>query len=102
MALVDVEAGALDEARTFNAAVEDLLAKAPSVHTVPPAQTRQTRADGRGTFPPPVIVDDGRDREVPGLDGGAGGALRGVGRAGGGGGGCPPPPGGGRGPRGRP
>jgi acetyl esterase/lipase len=76
MALVDVDAAALEEARTFNAAVEDLLSKAPSVHTISPADTRAARADGRGTFPAPVLVDEARDRVVPGLDGGPEVAVR--------------------------
>jgi acetyl esterase len=66
MELVDVGAAAIEEARTFNAAVEELLASAPSVHTVDPVVTRQARAEGRGTFPPPEVVPEGRDRTVPG------------------------------------
>jgi acetyl esterase len=61
---------ALDEARRLNDMVEQFLAAAPPVHTVPPAETRQARADGRGTFGPIVVVDEGEDRTLPGLDGG--------------------------------
>src|SRR3954465_4309663 len=75
MRLADVDAAALDEARTFNAALEALLAKAPSVHTIDPAETRAARAEGRGTFPTPVMVDEGRGPTIPPPDGGP--ALRG-------------------------
>ena len=50
--------------------VEQLLAAAPPVHSVPAAETRQARAEGRGTFGPIVVVDEGEDRTIPGLDGG--------------------------------
>lgn len=60
---------ALDEARRLNEMVEQLLAAAPSVHTVPAAETRQARAEGRGTFGAIVVVDEGEDRTIPGLDG---------------------------------
>jgi acetyl esterase/lipase len=66
MRLVDVDAAALDEARTFNAALEDLLAKVPSVHTVSAEDTRRARAEGRGTFPAPVVVEEARDRVITG------------------------------------
>lgn len=66
MSLVDADEAMLEEARTFNAALEDLLAKTPSVHTVDPAESRRARAEGRGTFPAPVVVDEGRDRTIAG------------------------------------
>lgn len=66
MELVDIAEEHLDEARTFNATLESLLASAPSVHTVDPAETRRTRAEGRGTFPAPEVVPEGRDLAVPG------------------------------------
>ena len=66
MALVDADEAMLEETRTFNAAVEELLAKAPSVHTVDPAESRAARAEGRGTFPAPVVVDQGHDRTITG------------------------------------
>ncbi|HUQ39399.1 MAG TPA: alpha/beta hydrolase [Acidimicrobiales bacterium] len=59
----------LSETRRFNAYVEDLLAKSPSIHTVPPAETRQARREGRGAFPAPVILDEGKNRTVPGRNG---------------------------------
>jgi acetyl esterase/lipase len=67
--LVTVDDEQLAEARTFNAALEELLAGAPSVHTVDPVQTRQARAEGRGTFPAPIVVEEGRDLTVPGPGG---------------------------------
>jgi acetyl esterase/lipase len=67
--VVTVDEETLAEARAFNAALEDLLAKAPSVHTVDPVETRQARAEGRGTFPAPVVVPEGRDRTIPGPGG---------------------------------
>jgi acetyl esterase len=66
MTMVTVGAEALEEARRFNEALEQLLAAAPSVHTVPPAETRQARAEGRGTFGPPVVVPEGRDVTLDG------------------------------------
>jgi acetyl esterase/lipase len=69
MRSVELDEGTLQEARTFNAALEELLAAAPSVHTVPPEQTRSARAEGRGTFPPPVVLPEGRDETIPGPDG---------------------------------
>jgi acetyl esterase/lipase len=62
--LVAVDEEHLTEARTLNASIEELLATAPSVHTVPPETTRRNRADGRGTFGPPVLVPEGRDLTV--------------------------------------
>lgn len=66
MAMVDVDEEQRAEARAFNAALEELLAAAPSVHTVPPEESRRARAEGRGTFGPPVVVPEGRDLMVPG------------------------------------
>ena len=60
---------ALEETRTFNRALEEILASVPSVHTMPPAETRAARAEGRGTFGPVVHVDEAVDREIPGRDG---------------------------------
>jgi len=66
MELVDVGEEQLEEARGFNAALEALLAAAPSLHTVDPVETRRARAEGRGTFPAPEVVPEGRDLAVPG------------------------------------
>jgi acetyl esterase/lipase len=70
MELVDVGEEHLGEARAFNEALEALLASAPSVHTVDPVETRQARAEGRGTFPAPEVVPEGRDLTVPSPAGG--------------------------------
>lgn len=59
----------IEEARAFNVALEELLAGAPSVHTVPPAETRKARAEGRGVFPAPEVVPEGRDRVIAGPGG---------------------------------
>ncbi len=56
----------LAETRAFNAELERLLATMPSVHTLPPAQTRQDRREGRGIFPAPVFLSDARTIEIPG------------------------------------
>ena len=66
MARVRVDDEQLAEARTFNDALEQLLAAVPPVHTVDPVETRRARAEGRGTFPAPEVVPEGRDVEVPG------------------------------------
>ena len=59
----------IEEARAFNVALEELLAGAPSVHTVPPTETRRARAEGRGVFPAPEVVPEGRDRVIAGPGG---------------------------------
>ncbi len=56
----------LAETRAFNAELERLLATQPSVHTVPPEETRRARREGRGIFPAPVFVPDARVIEVAG------------------------------------
>ena len=56
----------LDAARQLNTSIEQLLANAPSVHTVDPSQTRLARAEGRGTFGAVVVVEEGEDRTIPG------------------------------------
>ncbi len=61
----------LAETRAFNAELERLLATVPSVHTVPPEQTRRDRREGRGIFPPPVFLPKARTLEI----GGPGGPL---------------------------
>lgn len=46
------------EARAFNAKLEEILAKMPAIHTVPPQVIRDARREGRGTFPAPVFHPD--------------------------------------------
>jgi acetyl esterase len=59
----------LAETRSFNAALEALLATQPPVHTLPPEVTRQARRDGRGIFPPLVFLDHARTLSIPGRGG---------------------------------
>jgi len=56
----------LAETRTFNAELERLLATMPSIHTVPPEQTRRARREGRGIFPAPVFLPEARALEIDG------------------------------------
>ena len=55
----------LEETRTFNAALEELLATVPPVYTVPAEVTRRAREEGSGVFPAPVVLGQGVDRIVP-------------------------------------
>lgn len=59
----------LAETRAFNVELERLLATEPSVHTVPPEQTRRDRREGRGVFPPPVLLPNARTIEIRGPGG---------------------------------
>jgi len=59
----------LADTRAFNAELERLLARMPSVHTVPPAETRRARREGRGIFPAPVYVPEARTIEIRGRGG---------------------------------
>jgi acetyl esterase len=54
------------ETRAFNAELERLLATTPSVHTVPPPETRRARREGRGIFPAPVFLPDVPTLEIEG------------------------------------
>jgi acetyl esterase/lipase len=67
--LVPVPADAVEEAKKFNDMVEDLLAKAPSLHTLPPEVTRATRREGRGTFPAPEFLPEFETRSLRGRGG---------------------------------
>jgi acetyl esterase/lipase len=69
MQLESVSPEALAEARAFNTQLEGLLAKQPSVHTVPVEVTRRVRREGRGIFPPPVFLPRARDLSIPGRAG---------------------------------
>lgn len=57
------------ETRAFNAELERLLATVPSIHTVPPEQTRRARREGRSIYPPPVFLPEARTLEVDGPGG---------------------------------
>jgi acetyl esterase/lipase len=56
----------LAQTRAFNAELERLLATLPSVHTVPPEETRQARREGRGIYPPPVFLPEARVLQIDG------------------------------------
>jgi acetyl esterase/lipase len=62
MHLVDLPDGVREEARTFNAALEELLATRPATHEVEPAETRRQRASGEGIFGPVVHSESAVDR----------------------------------------
>ena len=48
------------ETRAFNVELERLLATIPSVHTLPPEETRRARREGRGIYPAPVFLPEAR------------------------------------------
>jgi acetyl esterase/lipase len=56
----------LAQTRAFNAELERLLATMPSVHTVPPQETREARREGRGIFPAPVFLPEARLLQIDG------------------------------------
>jgi acetyl esterase/lipase len=62
-------AGAADEARAFNADLEERSRALPMPWEVPLDAVRQARAEGRGVFPKPVYADHARWIEVDGRDG---------------------------------
>jgi acetyl esterase/lipase len=68
-ATAEVDQQDIDEARAFNAQLENLIASVPSVHTVPAQVTRKARREGTGIFPAPVFLDEAVDIEVPGRSG---------------------------------
>jgi acetyl esterase/lipase len=59
----------LAETRGFNAELERLLASMPSIHTLPPEETRRARREGQGIYPAPVFLPEARTLEIPGPDG---------------------------------
>lgn len=61
---IDVPQDEIDEAEAVNAAVEELLAAAPSTHTVPPDETRRARAEGRSWAGPVVRSDRAETRVI--------------------------------------
>lgn len=56
----------IDESAGVNARIAELLAAAPSTHTIPPEQTRRARREGTGWLGPPTHVDGAVDRSIPG------------------------------------
>lgn len=61
---IDVPQDEIDEAAAVNDAVEQLLAAAPSTHTVPPEETRRARAEGRSWAGPLVHSERATTRAV--------------------------------------
>ena len=59
----------LAETRAFNELLAAALAELPSVHTLPPEETRRARREGRGVFPPLVFAEQARTIEIPGRGG---------------------------------
>jgi acetyl esterase len=59
----------LAETRAFNVALEQALALLPSVHTLPPEDTRLARREGRGVFPPLVFSELATTVTIPGRGG---------------------------------
>src|SRR5438132_14266239 len=66
MSWVEVSDDLLEESRQLNATLERALAAMPSVLTVAPAVARAHRAEGKGIFPAPVRLAEGRNRTIPG------------------------------------
>jgi acetyl esterase/lipase len=66
---VDATDEMIAEARAFNAALEELLAKTPPVHVIDPAVTRRARAEGTSFYGPVERLDHGHDRTIPGPGG---------------------------------
>jgi acetyl esterase len=56
---------AMAEVRAVNELLEATLAQAPSIHTVPPEETRAARLQGESWMGPVVHVDEATTREVP-------------------------------------
>jgi acetyl esterase len=62
---VTLDEAALAESREFNAALAEVLAEQPSVHTVPPVVSRLARREGRSIWPKPVFLEHARELAVP-------------------------------------
>lgn len=57
------------EAQQLADSIEEMLSRVPSVHLVPPEETRAGRRSGSGLYGPPVFDDRARWEEVPGRAG---------------------------------
>jgi acetyl esterase/lipase len=55
-----------EETRAANAAMAEELAGAPPTHEQDPVDVRKARLEGTGRLPPPVRLDNGEDRSIPG------------------------------------
>ncbi|MDP9346729.1 MAG: alpha/beta hydrolase [Actinomycetota bacterium] len=60
---------ATDEARAFNADLEERLGELPPPWSFPIDQVRQARREGKGVFPPPTFRDHARWHEIDGPTG---------------------------------
>lgn len=69
MSWVQVSDELLEQSRSVNNTIEQLLAAAPSVHTVAPAVSRRQRTDGTGPFPAPIKLEQCRNRTIRGRAG---------------------------------
>ena len=54
-----------DETRAFNEQLRQVLAAQPPLETVPPADARRARYEGRSVFPPPVFLPQADWVDVP-------------------------------------
>jgi acetyl esterase/lipase len=67
--LVPVSEEEAAEAEALGQAVVQLFADSPPIHEVPPEETRRARKEGRGLFPPPVLLDRCTTEVLVGPDG---------------------------------
>jgi acetyl esterase len=63
--IVGLDEAALAESRAFNEAVIELLEQEPSVHLLPPDESRRARREGKSVFPPPDFLPRAYDVAVP-------------------------------------
>jgi acetyl esterase len=69
MSWVQVSDELLEQSRTVNDSIEQLLAAAPPVHLVAPAVSRSQRTSGTGAFPAPIKLEQCRNRTIRGRAG---------------------------------
>jgi acetyl esterase len=70
MTQVTDQAAMVEEARAFNAKLEELFRTAPTMLTHAPAELRQIRRSGQGPFPPPLVfLPQARTLTIPGRGG---------------------------------
>lgn len=69
MSWVRVSDELLEQSRSVNAGIEQLLATTLPVHAEAPAVLRAQRANGTGVFPAPIKLDECRNRTIRGRDG---------------------------------
>jgi acetyl esterase/lipase len=66
---VSVDQKDVEEARTFNAQLEALIATVPTIMAVGAPASRRLRREGKGIFPKPVFLEEARTIEVAGRGG---------------------------------